>query len=349
MNFNDIFPSERLDKTEQVLRNFWKGEGRIVFSSYSSLPNYRQLEDPNDMLKKAEENLLSGANLPGFNMPRFIPDFGTVSTAAYWGGKTYTPAGGFIGIKPVIRTAEDALKVRPEKPDGGDAAKAALLYNQLCKNMHIKDLYCSFIDIQGPLNTAALLWEQTEFMMAMLTESEAVHQLLSEVTDQIIGVIKTMICSIKKMSGPLWPFIWLPSDIGVGITEDYMPLISADLYKEFGVPYVKKISDAFGGLFIHCCGEYEHQLDNLTQSGINVLGMEFHYPHVKPEVLFKAFGNSAVFVPYISPQGKDRFPTRSEYFRYLKEMRLPETRLWFILDSDEEDFKEQVKIIESMM
>lgn len=75
---------------------------------------------------------------------------------------------------------------------------------------------------------------------------------------------------------------------------------------------------------------------------------EFHYPHTRPEVLFEAFGDKALFVPYLAPRGEEEFQTRSEYLRYIKKVKRKDTRLWFILDPGEEDFKEQLALVEEM-
>jgi hypothetical protein len=350
LNFDEVYPKEKLENTERILREFWAGKGKTVYSAYLEVPTYRQVVNRDEMIKKAIQNILLSAKLPGFNIPRFIPDFGTISTASYWGGDIFTPQGGCIGIKPIIETEVDVCKVKPSSAEEGDVEKGAELWRTISTNLKTDRLYSSFIDIQGPLNTAALIWKQDEFMMAMYTNPSAVHELLEQIIDQIIKIGKAILKRIGKMSsGPLWPYIWLPSDLGIGITEDYMPLISPKLYKEFGIPYVEKISEAFSGLFIHCCGEYEHQLENLTKSKINILGMEFDYPHTRPEIVFKAFGSSAVFVPYMSPQGLKDFPDRLDYFRYIKEKRFDYTRLWFIPYAEDESFKEQVNLIESMI
>ena len=34
-----------------------------------------------------------------------------------------------------------------------------------------------------------------------------------------------------------------------------------DLFKEFGLPYLKRISEEFEGLYYHSCGNYLHCLD----------------------------------------------------------------------------------------
>ena len=260
------------------------------------------------------------------------------------------PVGGCVSINPIIHSVEEADTVCPNDPEGGDAEKGIALFRQVCDTLKTSDLYCTTFDFQGPLTTAALLWEQTDFMISMCTEPDAVHRFLDQVTTQLIKIMKAFVKNTNhKVCGNLWPYIWLPSDIGMGITEDYMPLLSADMYKEFGIPYLERISKEFGGLFIHCCGEYTHQIENLKNSNINILGLEFHYPFTKPEVLFEAFGSSVLFIPYVSHQQNDKFKSNVEYFKYLKSIKKPNTRLWFILDPNNADFEQQLKIVQSIV
>lgn len=350
MTFEKAYPIEKQRQVEEHLRKVWSGEIPRTFSSLSMTPGYRQMSDMARAAEMAAENILSNAQYPGYNVPRVVVDYGTVSTAEYWGGKVHLPVGGCLSIEPIIHDADDSGKFSPRAPEDGDAKKGVELFRAVCKRLGTERLYCSTIDFQGPLTTAALLWEQTDFMVAMYTEPEKVHALLSRITDHLIETFQYYIKeSGHRVCGNLWPYIWLPDDIGVGITEDYMPLLSAEMYREFGIPYVERISKAFGGLFIHCCGEYEHQIENLKNAEIHLLGLEFHYPHTRPEVLFEAFGNSTLFVPYISPKGFETFSSRSEYFRYLRSVCRDDTRLWFILDPDEADYQEQLSIVQEMI
>lgn len=348
MDFKEIYSEDREKKTEEHLRKVWKGEIRTTYSCIAH-PAYRQVEDTAEYVRLAVQNILENGQYPGYNPPRLIADFGTVSMASGWGGKIHLPECGCKYIDPIVHNAEEAQKVFPLKTEG-DVQKALKLYGEVCRELGSDRLYCTTIDFQGPLNTAALLWEQSDFMAAMYEEPDAVHAFLEKVTDYLIETIRKLQRALgEKICGNVWPYIWLPSDIGVGITEDYMPLLSADTYREFGIPYVERISREFGGLFIHCCGEYEHQINNLRNSDIHILGLEFHYPHTRPEVLFEAFGGEVLFVPYLAPRGEDEFKTRSEYLQYIKRVEREDTRLWFIIDPGEKDFQEQLALVEEMV
>ncbi|MFW6270320.1 MAG: uroporphyrinogen decarboxylase family protein, partial [Bacillota bacterium] len=242
--------------------------------------------------------------------------------------------GGKMVISPLIESSEEVDEIEPVPPEKGDAGRAVKIWKEISCRLQTDNLTCSFIDMQGPLNTASLLWKQDEFMIAMHKHPEKVHQLLEQVTDQIIKIYKYMINKIgeKNIFGSLWPYIWLPSDIGVKIVEDYMPLLSPELYREFGLPYLEKISEEIGAIFIHCCGDYSHQLDNLKNSSINLLGLEFHSPYMNPEELFDKFQDK-VFVPFGCEVNE------------LVRMDKGDNRLWFVLNDETKEIKKKVKFI----
>ena len=344
MEFEKLYPKDRQLKTEQHLRKVWKGEIPCTYSSITSESYYRGMRPREKMYQAAAENILLNAKYPGYNPPRFIVDYETVSTAAYWGGRVKLPVGGHLSIEPIIRSAEEAENVFPKEPREGDAGKGLEDFEQVKRILGTEDLYCTTIDFQGPLNTAALLWEQVDFMTSMYTDPEMVHHLLGRVTDHLIRVMKYFVeKSGHKVCANTWPYIWLPDDMGMCMTEDYMPLLSPELYREFGIPYVERISREFGGLFLHCCGEYSHQLEVLKNSDINLLGLEFHYPYMDPKVLFDTFGGSVLFVPFLSAKGMDEFPRFSDYLWYLHSIQKPDTRLWLLLDPNDPDYERQLE------
>ena len=165
--FDDAYPVERIQQTEAFLRDLWRGSEKTAFSAYPSEPNYRQMADAEEMAQTAAQNILLGANIPGHNIPRLIADFGTVTTAAYWGGRRHTLVGGCIGIDPVFETADDLDSIQPKDASTCDVARGVALWQRTSEILRIDRLPCTMIDIQSPLNTAALLWRQEEFMMAM--------------------------------------------------------------------------------------------------------------------------------------------------------------------------------------
>ena len=319
------------------VRRFWAGEGRVMVSVESGVGAYRQLFDDAKILEQAPLNFQAQAALPGCNLPSFAADYGTVSTARYWGGKTFFPHEKshdlFIELAAKTLDAALALPVKTVDDPEMDAARGLALYHRLCERLESDRVWLRTPDFQGTLNTAALVMDQQELMMAMFTDPELVHQLLGKVSDFLISYHRCLVAGAGgRVCGNIWPYTFLPADLGASFTEDMMPLLGPDQYQEFGVPYVEKLSRAFGGVHIHCCGEWGRHAANLAKSSAKILAVEFHYPHTRIEEL-EPLLDKAVLVPYGYPA---RFKSTSEYCDWLLR-EFPRARFWFPFCGESEE------------
>jgi len=347
IGFNEAYPEDRLAQTESALRKMWAGNVKTVFSSNYNVPEYRQLEDFDAMLDIACERIPAECDLPGLNIPRFMPDLGTTSLPAFWGGRRYRSSSGKPWVDPVIRSADDSERVMPSAPDGGDVRTSYELWKKLSDMLGTDRLPCSYLDVQGPLNQASLIWEQQDFFAALYEEPAKVHRLLERITEHTIEVIRAFREKIPTVCAPLWPYIWLPGDIGIAVVEDLMPLLSPGIYREFGLPYLERLSEEFGGLFLHCCGKFGHQFENLKKTKADIIGLEFHYPEVMPKEIFNYFGSSVVFVAMRSARSAAEFADTLDYQKYIQSKRLKETRLWYILSANQKTYDRQVEFVQS--
>ncbi|GHU70389.1 hypothetical protein AGMMS49992_02630 [Clostridia bacterium] len=352
LTFNQIYPAERLAETEEHLMDVWRGDVRRTYSCISMMPNYRQLEDPIQQAGLAARNLLGSGKYPGWNMPRLVADFGTVSTAAYWGGRKQLPVGGCLSIQPVVHNVDEAESLLPAlQPSDGDVTRSRTLYADVCERLEIEPyqrLYTTTLDFQGPLNTAALLWEQMDFMASMYENPKVIHRFLDKVTDFLIQIMEASLEGTNgHVCGNVWPYIWLPSDLGIAMTEDYMPLLSTEMYREFGIPYVERISRHFGGLFLHCCGAFKHQLMNLRDADINLLGLEFSHPYTKLVDIYNVFEDSLVIVPHMGPKAAEEYASKAAFLGDLIKKAPREARLWLILHPEDKDFIMQMTIVQA--
>jgi hypothetical protein len=160
------------EKDLERVRRFWQGEGRYLISLTTGQEYYRQIFDDAEILRKAPKHLEVQASLPGTNLPSFFADFGTVSTAKYWGGQThFDSTGGNIFIDPVVQTLDEALKLKPLPVDHPemDAAHGLQLYKQLCQALGTESLWFRSPDMQGTLNTAGLIMNQEQMLVDMFS------------------------------------------------------------------------------------------------------------------------------------------------------------------------------------
>jgi hypothetical protein len=166
----------------------------------------------------------------------------------------------------------------------------------------------------------------------MYADPDNVHAFLDRVCNFLIAYARYLRRETgDKVCGNIWPYTFFPSEMGISLTEDLMPLMSADLYGAFGIPYLQKIQQALGGLHIHCCGDWGRHAQNLKEAGLDIRAAEFHYPATTIEEL-ACLAEDTVFIPYILLDRQDEFASVTEYYRHLIEGT--DCRFWFACAED---------------
>ena len=146
------------------------------------------------------------------------------------------------------------------------------------------------VDIQSPLDIAALIWDKTYFYMGVLDDPNAVNDLCQMTYDILTAFLDEWFRRYGTTfigHYPNYPF-W----DGITLSEDEIGAISVDMFDEFALPWLVKLADRYGNVGIHCCANAQHQWDgllkvpnlkllNLVQDE-NVLAesLEFFAPHL---------------------------------------------------------------------
>ena len=123
-------------------------------------------------------------------------------------------------------------------------------------------------DVQGPLDAAALIAGHTEFLSLVMTDPETAHRLLRAVTDFIIALVKEQRRIVKANSVEFVPSMfqpWMPDGMGVSIANDECVMMSPEMHDTFSVPYMNMLSEEFGGIAMHSCGDWTHQFTSLDK------------------------------------------------------------------------------------
>lgn len=330
---HEIFPLELLAARRAQVSAFWAGEIRALASCTSSHRSYRQLGEVAAMAACIRENLSHQATLPGCNLPCIHADFGTVSTARHWGGRIRLGAEGKPHIEPVAEDPEAilALTPRPVAAPDQDAARGLALLDAARAQLddHAGELWLRSPDMQGTLNTAALICEQTSFMLAMHDRPDLVHRLLDRVCEVLISYQDHLRSAVPgRLAGNIWPWTVLPPGSGVALTEDYMPLLGVDGYRDFGIPYLARLAHRYGGVQIHCCGRWGRHVPTLLASGIRIRAVEFHHPFTTLAEVLPLAEAGAALVPFFNDRDQ---PGADPWHFYQELLRTapPWARFWF--------------------
>jgi len=342
-----------LQQKMQTFSAYWCGEHTGPLVTIVTEPKYRQLfnhQNPNlDAVAEGavaciQADLSSGE--PNV-LPTVYCDLGTISTAKLYGGKVIPPPeGGMVHIEPAVSTPNQLAGLAACAFEDSDFQFAVDLHRLVCDRMGTDEVFLRTPDFQGPVNTLALVMDQQELLMGMYTEPDAIHAALDSITTTLIDYHQRLRHELGggKVIGSIWPYTFLPEDLGASITQDMMPLLSPELYREFEVPQLKRIADAFGGVQIHCCGRYLQHLSVLKESGILIRGLEFHHPFTPFGDIHRVFGDDIVYIPYLFGQCKD-YPDYVAFAADLLKQGTGETRFWFAQASgwcDEDELKKAV-------
>jgi hypothetical protein len=332
----------------QRAQRFWDGQGDHLASVTTSQHNYRQSRDLTGLADKALLHLQEQAKLPGVNIPSLFPDFGTVSIAQYWGGQVLWPEDGCKYIRPAAMTLEQAstMTPRPFSDPDLDVARALNLYREVKHRLNTQSLWLRTVDMQGVLSTAGLLLDQQELMMGLYSEPEQVRMFLERVCDALIEVLQYFRDQTGGMvCGNIWPYTFFPMSRGISFTEDLMPLLSTEIYRQFALPYLHRLEKTFGQLHIHCCGQWGHHARTLADANLNIAAIEFHYPFTRIDQI-DALSDRAVFVPYIMLNKQKEFTSTVQYYRHLLDSSRGKRRFWFACADDS---PESIEFAQSVM
>ena len=172
-------------------------------------------------------------------------------------------------------------------------------------------------DIESPLGVAVQIWNQLDFYTALYNSPGEVNFLL----ERIIELMIKFIWKFREIAGELlfipdWPSVWMPKDLGVCVADDVMANISAEHFAKFSLPYLNRISDEFGGLWIHSCGNISHNLDNLLLVH-NLRGIDFAVTETPIDVVLDRFRGKVIISMRVGLNSKGEFLNMPQFVRYV--------------------------------
>lgn len=261
-----------MNYTENNLVKFWtepEGIGRPMFQlRYETYDNAMTPEraikdDAADLADQLRRNQQIASNQNDF-VGRLFPYVGTTAFASAFGAKTIYVNSEHPISEPCIHSAEDALRMKPAELEAGDL-KRALEKTEYFLGKTKGEYPISVMDMQGPFDTAALLWDKEDFLMALYDEPEAVHHVMDLVTDNFIAFGQKMKQMIPDFVPMHTPNLWAPSDYGMSVSEDSIVMINAQMFDEYVFPYLERISRAFNGLTLHSCGNWKQHMRSIKK------------------------------------------------------------------------------------
>jgi len=231
------------------------------------------------------------------------PQVGVSAFASAFGCEVSFPPDNLPWSRPVIKAGEPADKVNEMEQPG---ARAGLLGDVLDYAEYFDKAAggrcpIAVTDLQGPMDTAYLVWDSCDFMVGMFDHPAEVHRLMRMCTDLIIDHVREMKKRVREFVPAHFPPVYLPDGMGIAVSEDALAVLSAPLYEEFSLPYINELSEEFGGILIHSCGNFEHQLGVLEKVH-NLRGINFGVSETRFEAVWERFGGRTAVIPHCSAE-----------------------------------------------
>jgi uroporphyrinogen decarboxylase len=197
-------------------------------------------------------------------LPGWWSEFGMCSEPSAFGARSSFPANEFPHAHKTIHTIEEISRI--SKPDPEKDGFSPFILNRLLMNRqkiedHGHRIYFSVS--RGPLNIASYLMGTTELMTAMITHPSEIHNLLQIITEYLVDLHEMHIQAIPTIDGIL-------------LLDDIIGFIGEDEFREFGLPYFKKLFDRkLSVRFLHNDASVVSSIHLLNDMGVNLFNMGF--------------------------------------------------------------------------
>ncbi len=112
-------------------------------------------------------------------------------------------------------------------------------------------------DIQSPFDIAALIWKKEDFLMALIDEPEAVHELVAMTRELLAAFLDEWFRRYGTAYIAHYPDYYMEG--GMTLSEDEIGAISPATFREFCLDSLNFLSDRYGGIGIHSCANSRHQ------------------------------------------------------------------------------------------
>jgi uroporphyrinogen-III decarboxylase len=197
-------------------------------------------------------------------LPGFWSEYGMCGEPSAFGVKSSFPVNSFPYPYKNIYSVEEIGRI--QKPDPEKDGFCPFMLNRLKLNkQRIEDAghNIRFSVSRGPLNIASYLMGTTEFLTAMMTNPEEIHTLLQVITD-FLGEWH----DLQKQT--------FSTIDGILVLDDIIGFIGEEDFKEFGLPYFKKIfAREVKVKFLHNDADCMSSVKYLPGIGVNLFNMGF--------------------------------------------------------------------------
>ena len=260
-----------MDNIIQVRKQRWqnflfnKDAGHLFLIDYQPdvitppLP-WRQFKD--DRIEWAwqqyEKQTARLAWLDDDSLPYLYLRTGTEIFAEAFGCSVYYPDDNMPFALPLIHSASEVSSLKIPELSTSSVAYLFEMADLLVERAG-PDALLQIIDIQSPMDIAALIWDKLTFYPALVENPEAVLELADKVKQFFITVLDAWFERYGEEFIAHYPAYYMPK--GITLSEDEVGAVSRQIYDDLFLPELTELSQRYGGMGVHCCAHAKHQWD----------------------------------------------------------------------------------------
>jgi Uroporphyrinogen decarboxylase (URO-D) len=290
--------------------------------------------DPAKFLRAQLNEIEAQLAMKGDFVPSLCPTLGLVGIPSAFGCEVVWWENDLPAVRPVFAEGADEITALP-MPTVRDGQLGRMLdYTRYFVEQTGGRYPIRMSDIQGPIDSAALILGHNNFLMAMYTNPKAVHYLLQQVTDLTIAFVRAQREIAYSLGCEFIPSMfqpWMPDGLGISVSNDECVMMSAQMHDEFNVPYLNQLSEAFGGIYLHSCGKWTHQFPSLAKVH-NLRGHEFGASEATFEPVLEHFGGKIVLACRVGLHRDLKFQGMSDFVRRVKAAAATDRGLFINVD-----------------
>jgi hypothetical protein len=196
---------------------------------------------------------------------------GTDIFAEAFGCHVHRPVDNMPFALPLVSCASEAARLSCPTLEAEPLARVFAIADSMVARIG-PDAILQLPDVQSPLDIAALIWDKSDFYIALMEEPEAVLELCAKIR----GLLEAFFDAWFRRYGGAYvahyPHYYMEG--GLTVSEDEVGVIDASMFERFALPDLEALSRRYGGLGMHCCANALHQWSGFLRiPGLRLLNL----------------------------------------------------------------------------
>ncbi len=265
----DLWERRRSEREPRLL-DFYAGRRSWIITQRPAYYIYAECNSVADIVANNLRQMESWLAMPWTDeLPHLEPWIGTGVYANAFGCSYLWRKGEAPDVRARYTSIEQVRGI--EKPDWRESPVMAMVLEAIDALAEATKgrLPVSATDPQSPCDTATLVLDTSEFFTACYTEPETVASFVATVTDLLIEFTRVQWQRIGdgRVAKPGHSIPSHPALSGISLSDDNLAVASPRVNIQVSLPVDRRLSEEFGGLFLHSCGVWHHTMRAAVEQG----------------------------------------------------------------------------------